>query len=164
MTTERRARALIVTESYWGNTAAVAEAVADGLRKAGTDTTVVAAADAPPVIGADITLVLIGAPTHNMSLPNPASRRIAASRGVDADHTGVQEWIGQLRVDGTPAIYAFDTHTSRFSGSAARAIIKLLRRRRISAEIGERFLVAGEPPALLDGELQRAARWADQLT
>lgn len=163
MTTEHLARALVVTESYWGNTAAIADVVADGLRNATIDTTVVAAADAPQVIGADVTLLLIGAPTHNMTLPNPASRRIAASRGVEAGRTGVQEWIGHLRLDGNPAIYAFDTHTSKFSGSAARAITKLLRRRRIGAELGECFLVAGEPPALVDGELQRAASWATQL-
>lgn len=164
MTTERQARALIVTESYWGNTAAVADAVADGLRNAAIDTRVLAAADAPHVIGADITLLMIGAPTHNMSLPNPGSRRVAASRGAEADRTGVQEWISQLRVDGSAAIYAFDTHTSKFSGSAARAITKLLRRRRISAEVGERFIVAGEPPALASGELQRAAGWAGELS
>ncbi len=164
MSTANQTRALVVVESYWGNTAAVANTAADGLRNAAVETTVVAAADAPPAIGAETTLLLIGAPTHNMSLPNPASRRIAASRGVEAGRSGVLEWLGELRLEGDPAIYAFDTHTSRFSGSAARTIVKLLGRRRISAEVGERFVVAGEPPALASGELQRAANWADQLS
>lgn len=163
MTTQQEARALIVVESYWGNTAALAEAMADGLRSASIDTTVVAAADAPRVVGTEITHLLIGAPTHNMSLPSPASRRMAATRGVEADRIGVREWIEELHLDGAPAIYAFDTHTSKYSGSASRAVTKLLRRRRIGVQGSGQFLVAGDPPALVSGELQRAVSWAAGL-
>lgn len=163
MIAEHRVRALIVTESYWGNTAAVSRALADGLGDTGVDTTLISAGDAPEAIDGEIALLLIGAPTHNMALPNPGSRRIAASRGVPAGGTGVREWIEGLRIEGDPAIFAFDTYTSRFSGSAARTIIKLLHRRRIDAELGERFLVTGEPPVLVDGGLQRASAWAAEL-
>lgn len=155
--------ALLVVESYWGNTAALATAVADALGAAGHAATVVPAAQAPQVVGAEVGLVLIGAPTHDMSLPNPASRRIAAGRGVAVAESGVREWLDRVEVRGTPRVLAFDTHVTGFSGSAARAIVKLLRKRRVRSEVGEQFIVAGETPALRDGELERASAWGRQL-
>lgn len=152
---------LVVVESYWGNTDAVARAVVDGLRSAGADAEIVGAAVAPVVIGAGAGLVLIGAPTHNMALPSPSSRRIAAQRGVPADRTGVREWIQSVRFEGTPLVLTFDTHVARFSGSAARDAAKRLRR--IQARVGERFVIAGEPPVLVEGELERARAWGARL-
>ncbi len=156
-------RALIVVESYWGNTATLARAVADALSAGGNEVDAVSAADAPLAVGAEVGLVLVGAPTHNMSLPSPSSRQIAAGRGVPAAGPGVREWIDRVELEGTPRILAFDTHVSPFSGSAARTIVKLLRKRRIRSEVGQAFIVAGETPTLRDGELDRASAWGRQL-
>lgn len=159
----RPAQVLIVVESYWGNTAAAASAVASALEVRGIGARVVAAEGAPDVLTDDIAVLLVGAPTHNLSLPGEASRRIAGGRGVPTPSSGVREWIGRVRIESSPATYAFDTHTSGFSGSAARAIVKRLRRRGVAAAVGERFLVTGEPPALRAGELDRARSWGQTL-
>ncbi len=123
----------------------------------------VSAQDAPEVVPATVALLLIGAPTHNMGLPGPSTRRIAATRGAPATGPGVAEWIDQVRLNGTPQILAFDTHVSGFSGSAAKAIRRRLRTRRIDARVGTGFLVAGEPPTLRPGETERATAWGAQL-
>ncbi|MGC3995948.1 MAG: flavodoxin/nitric oxide synthase [Propionicimonas sp.] len=155
--------ALVVRESCWGNTAAVADAIAEGLRDGGVDVTVVDAAGAPIGIDPAVRLVLIGAPTHNMRLPTAASRRSAAERGAPATGTGVAEWIARARFGTDAAVLTFDTHiASRFSGSAARHAAQLLRRS-ARARVGERFVVAGEPPRLTDGELDRARAWGGML-
>ncbi|MDQ7993242.1 MAG: flavodoxin domain-containing protein [Propionicimonas sp.] len=161
--TPRRPSALIVVESYWGNTAAIAAAVADGLRQAGVEPTLVDAADAPVSIGPETGLLLIGAPTHNMALPGPSSRRTAATRGAPADGPGVREWLERLRFEAAAVVYAFDTHTSKYSGSAAEDAVRRLRRSPARAQVGERFQIAGDPPVLREGELARAAAWGRQL-
>lgn len=87
----------------------------------------------------------------------------AATRVAPATGPGVAEWIDQVRLDGTPQILAFDTHVSGSSGSAAKAIRRRLRTRRIDARVGTGFLVAGEPPTLRPGETERATAWGAQL-
>ncbi|MFT4108896.1 flavodoxin family protein [Propionicimonas sp.] len=158
-----QASALVVVESYWGNTAAVASAVADGLRAGGVEVTVAGAADAPARVDPGIRLVLVGAPTHNMRLPSTPTRRQAAQRGAAVAAAGVAEWITTARFGANVTVLAFDTHVeSRFSGSAARHAAQLLRRTTV-ASVGERFVVAGEPPRLGDGELDRARAWGTRL-
>lgn len=157
------ARALIVVESSYGNTAAIAEAVAAGLRSAGVDVVVTSAAEAPPLHAFD--LICVGAPTHNMGLPSPASRAQAlARRGAAMPATGVAEWLAALpRLDGR-RVAAFDTAVpGMFSGSAAKKIDKALRSRRATVAERTSFTVTGNPPALTAGELDRARAWGEAL-
>lgn len=150
-------RALIIVESCFGSTAAAGEAIAAGLRESGADVTVLAADLAPPVIVADI--VVVGAPTHNLGLPNASTRREAERRGAKPVASGVREWLDRpASIDGR--IFAFATTTgSRFSGSAAAAIVKQLKRRRIAAQRGPNFTVADTAGPLAEGELERARDW-----
>lgn len=152
---------LIVVESSFGNTARIAEAVAAGLRSRGATVRVEDAAGAPAVAGHD--LVVVGAPTHNLGLPNAKSREQATEKGGHAPTAGVQEWLGALaRTDVRAA--AFDTAVAgRFSGSAAKRIDKLLRTKGAKVAARESFVVAGDPPALADGELARAEAWGAGL-
>ena len=88
---------LIVTESCFGNTRIVAEAIATGLRSGGaavTAVTVVDAATAPSLDGVD--LLLVGAPTHSMGLPSPATRGQAQAKGGRPPAAGVGEWLTSL--------------------------------------------------------------------
>ena len=86
---------LIIVESLFGNTLAVARAVAAGLTGRGADVTVLRCGEAPTHIPAEVSLLVAGAPTHNFHLPNRASRTQAAGRGAaQADVVGLAEWIG----------------------------------------------------------------------
>ena len=66
--------ALIVVESYFGNTRAIAEAVAAGLIEGGIEAQVVDVARAPSALPSDLDLLVLGA--H----PQPAP--------ADHDHAG----------------------------------------------------------------------------
>ena len=70
-------RALVVYESMYGNTRAVAGDIADGLR-AGYEVRVVPVAEATAerVAGAD--LLVVGGPTHMHGLSSASTRRTAA--------------------------------------------------------------------------------------
>ncbi|WEO78794.1 flavodoxin domain-containing protein [Cryobacterium sp. SO2] len=156
---------LIVIESCFGNTAQVAGAVATGLRSRGADVTVVdaASADAPAAEGVD--LLLLGAPTHNMGLPGPASRAQAAAKGGHPVSSGIAEWLELLPGQAGRRVATFDTVAGRgfFSGSAAKAIEKRLRRHSATVAGRESFLVGGTAGPLADGELARAELWGAAL-
>ncbi|WP_425387393.1 flavodoxin family protein [Embleya scabrispora] len=91
---EEKMRVLVVTESCFGNTSQVAEAIIEGLRSDGAAVEAVSADSVPSSLSAD--LVLVGAPTHNMGLPSSASRGQAAQKGGSAPSSGVREWIDRV--------------------------------------------------------------------
>ncbi|MEV4376647.1 flavodoxin domain-containing protein [Streptosporangium sp. NPDC049644] len=154
-------RVVVVTESCFGNTSQVAEAIIEGLRSGGATVEAVSADSAPPSLSAD--LVLVGAPTHNMGLPSSASRSQAAQKGGSAPSSGVREWIDRVdSVDGR--VIAFSTTTGGlFAGSASKAIVKAFKRHKIRAERGTDFTVMGTPGPLAGGELARAREWGRTL-
>lgn len=167
-------KALIVYESMYGNTRAVAEAVASGLSSAyETEIKPAAEASANDVGGAD--LLIVGGPTHVHGLARPSTRKAAAEAAASDDElaleqsaqgTGLREWFEHLgRGEGKRAA-AFDTRLSApplFTGRASLRIAKHLRK--------SAFETAGEPVSflvdkknhLLDGELKRAQDWGRQL-
>jgi len=163
-------RAVITFESIYGNTRALAEAVAEGLGSAG-DVTVVSHHEADPAVVAGAELVVVGAPTHMHSLPTSMSRKMAAHAseedgvpldpGATAD-PGIRSWLSEQSGDGRRAA-AFDTRADgrpALTGSAARGIAKRLRRRgfELIAE-PESFLVEDAEGPLAEGELERAREW-----
>lgn len=161
---------LVVTESCFGNTRTVAQALADALaeRPGAGPVTLVSADDTPLRLPAGVDLVLVGSPTHNLGMPTPASRRQAETTGAPAAAVGVREWVEGVTAD--PAapdvrVVTFDTAVKgAFSGSAAKAAAKVLRRRGFTgAERGPSFLVAGTAGPLVDGEVARARAWAAGL-
>jgi hypothetical protein len=163
-------RALVVYESMYGNTRAVAGGIADGLRASYEVRVVpVAGATAELVAGAD--LLVAGGPTHMHGLSSGSSRRMAAEAAAkdgselrldpDAGGPGLRDWLKDLdRRDGLAA--AFDTRINgvpAFTGRASRPIAKQLKRhgyRLVAAP--ESFLVTSQS-TLLDGEAARARRW-----
>jgi len=157
---------LIVVESLFGNTMTVARAVAAGLTDRGAAVTVLRCGEAPAAIPADVSLLLAGAPTHNLHLPNRASRTQAAGRGADpGEAAGLAEWIGAATPRKDLRVVTFDTTTGgAFTGSAAKAAAKLLRRRGFATpEQGPGFIVTGTPGPLRDGEEARARAWGAGL-
>ena len=167
-------RALIIYESMYGNTHAIAEAIARGLQP-GTDVTVVPVAGATPELLAAADLIVAGGPTHVHGMSRPATRKSAVDQtrkhdgqpalDADAEGPGLRDWFGSLdRMNGMAA--AFDTRLAgpaMFTGSAAKGIAKLLERHGFTliAE-AESFLVTGDNK-LRPGEEDRAKEWGQAL-
>jgi hypothetical protein len=152
----------------FGNTQAVAEAVAAGLRS-GVDVTLVAVRDAPLEVPDDIDLVVVGGPTHAFGMSRPSTRQSAVEQGADpqaVEHNGLREWIaGVVAHEGLPTA-AFDTRVAKphLPGSAAKAAERKLRHRGFKQLIHpESFYVTGTTGDLLDGELDRARAWGESL-
>ena len=156
---------LIVFESHFGNTSAVATAIASGFADAGVPVVVAHVEEAPDAIPTDVDLLLVGAPTHNMNLPTAATRTKAAElSGSAPGGRGVAEWLAGVQARPGLRVVAFDTTVpGGFSGSAAKGTVKLLGRRGIKAERGESFAVTKAPGPLRDGELERARSWGAGL-
>jgi flavodoxin len=143
-------KAVIYCASRSGNTRAVAEAIADGLRRQGA-VTVHALDGSRPDLPADADLVLVGGPTEGHGMA-PL----------------VLEFLDALPADALVerATAAFDTRLDwpRWaSGSAAAGIAKrltLLGARRVARPAS--FIVSMKPE-LLPGELDRARSWGSEL-
>ena len=158
--------AIVVYESMWGNTAAVARAVAEGL---GPDTPLLEVGDAPEKLPDDVDLLVVGGPTHAFSMSRPATRRDAVKQGAgtsNAEH-GIREWLDALPRSDRVAVATFDTKVAKvrhLPGSAARKAAKEVRRRHLGRVVDtESFYVEDSPGPLLAGELERARDWAAQL-
>jgi hypothetical protein len=161
-------RALVVYESMFGNTQAIASAVAQGL--AGRMTVdLVEVGEAPRSVDAD--LVVAGGPTHAFSMSRPNTRQSAAEqagdRGVISVGCGLREWLAEAGpgLRGT-RVATFDTKITKghLPGSAAKSAQKRLRRfgSRIVSP-AHNFTVQGTAGPLGDGELARARQWGVEL-
>jgi len=161
--------ALVVFESMFGNTKAVAEAIADGL-SAGIAVELLDVDAAPVSIDTHVGLLVVGGPTHAFGLSRPRTRDDAArqaGRAPVAAGIGLREWIAML-VSAPPglAVACFDTRSRRprLPGSAARAAAKRLQRRGFTlAALPESFWVTGTKGPLVDGELERGRLWGEKL-
>lgn len=159
-------RALVVVESSFGNTLAVAGAVAEGLQESVT-VDIRDAADAPLDLTDAADLLVVGGPTHAFGMSRPDTRRDAArqaGRPVPPE-PGVREWLEAAPVGIGPAA-AFDTRINKgwIPGSAARGIAKRLRL--LGGDLvaePESFRVVATPGPLAAGELDRAREWGRQL-
>jgi hypothetical protein len=156
-------QALVVFESMFGNTGAVAEAIADGLRT-GLTVEVVEVGSAPATLGEEVELLVVGGPTHAFGMSRPGTRADAVRQGAPAPSgPGLRDWVDQVATGSArPVVATFDTKVSRprLPGSAARAALSRLRRTGFRPLIpAENFYVDGTKGPLLDGELDRARHW-----
>lgn len=168
-------RALVVYESMFGSTRLLADAIAEVLERSGTFTVLTTAADAPRS-AAGFDLVVVGAPTHARTLPQPASRIEAAAWAADprralrlepyAHDRGVREWLAGLQIPDAPTRFAaFSTRVDIariLAGDAAVSISRSLRGLGVGGIEQECFLVSSSG-ALLFGEKLRAEQWADRM-
>lgn len=161
--------ALVIYESMFGNTEAIAQEVARGLSSR-LDVSMRETGQARHEVPDDVEIVVVGAPTHAMGLPRASSRRDAGTksdRPLVTQGDGLREWLAFAR-PGRPDVRAaaFDTRTAhpKLPGSAARAAARRLRRRGFEmAAPAKSFWVDGMTGPLVDGELQRARDWGERL-
>ena len=158
--------ALVVVESMWGNTRAVAEAVARGL---GEDVPVVDVDRAPAELPDDVDLLVVGGPTHAFSMSRSTTRHEAVQRGARGaqEEQGIREWLDQLEPSDHIEVATFDTRVAkvrRLPGSAARSAGKEVRRHHLGRLIAtQSYYVNDMQGPLLDGELDRAQEWGRHL-
>ena len=159
-------KAIVVYESYWGNTASVAKAIAEGIG-AGARALTTTDATAEIIAGAD--LIVAGSPVIAFSLPNEKMResiRIKPGKGPtppDLSHPSLQSWMAGL-AKGHGRFAAFETRVKLSPGGATPKIIRGLEEAGYTP-IGEahRFIVKGKFGPLHDGELDRARQWGAEL-
>ena len=158
-------RALVVYESSWGNTKAVAEAVAQGLGGA----SVVEVSEVGEVRWDELDLLVAGGPTHAFSMSRPSTRRDAHNQGASGgpDERGLREWLSALPAELPVPVATFDTRATmvrNLPGSAAKAAVKELRRHHHGRVIDRcSFYVEDSAGPLADGELERAVAWGAEL-
>ncbi len=167
-----RGRALVIHESMFGNTAAVADAVAGALHETGFAVDVVPISSAPPAAELAVDLVLLGAPTHALSLSRASTREDAVRQGAPAERaaTGLREWLTDARnhpPTNTTAAAVFDTRSAgarHLPGSAARKAARLAKSAGFRPVLPPHSShVEGISGPLLDGELDRARAWASEV-
>jgi flavorubredoxin len=158
--------AVVVYESLWGNTAAVARAIAEGI---GGQARAMSTAEATEQVVVDADLIVCGAPLLGFNLPTDDIRKgIATNPGnppapPDLSHPSMHSWLaGLANQHGVGA--AFETRIWWSPGSATKPIENGLRAagRQVDTR-GERFVVAGKYGPLKDGELDRARTWGRRL-
>jgi hypothetical protein len=160
-------RTVIIYETLYGNTREVAEELARVGREHG-EVLLVPAEEAGRELTDDADLLLIGGPTHLHGLSWKATRQVGVSMterrpGIDAPGPGLRDWFHRVgRVDGTPAA-AFDTRTDGpefLTGRASLGISRRLRHHGFVEVAAPKSFVVDADNVLLDGEVERAGRWA----
>src|SRR3954452_12690504 len=162
-------RALVVYESMFGNTEEVAHAVGKGLA-AHLEVQVTEVAKAQSPVTELVDLIVVGGPTHPVSMSRPESREEAVHRGATHGSTdlGIREWLASLHHgQHSERVATFDTRVTRarrLPGSAARKAARAARKDGYpSAGKPESFFVEGTSGPLSPGELDRAVVWGDLL-
>ena len=162
---------VVVYESIYGNTRAIAEAIAEGLGGAEV-IPVHAAADA----ALDADLLVVGGPTHMHGLTTTRSRQMAAEAVREdggahiepgaTDEPGLRAWLRDVPHRRGADAAAFDTRLDNspwLTGVASRGIAKRLRARGYDVLSSQSFLVEDSEGPLEEGELERARAWGAEL-
>jgi hypothetical protein len=159
-------KAFVVYESLWGNTAAVARAIAEGIG-AGARALATDEAGADELAGPD--LVVAGAPVLGFRLATDEMRTSVAGSEADAlappdlAHPSLRSWLAGLP-RGTGSCAAFETRIWWSPRGATGDIERGFASAgyRVAAK-AEKFIVKDKYGPLKEGELERARRWGAEL-
>ena len=167
-------RAVVVYESMYGNTRAVAEAIGEGLGVV-HEVTVVPVGHAGPEVIDGAQLLVVGGPTHIHGMTRPRSREAAAEAAHKpgstvvledgAEGPGVREWLAALGHRNMLAA-AFDTRMNgpaAFTGRASKGITRELSRADVHLMGRPQSFLVTKENSLEPGELTRARRWGEEL-
>lgn len=162
-------KALVIYESMFGNTAAVAQAIGDGLG-ATMQVELREVHDASGELPDDVDLLVVGGPTHALSMSRPKTREEAVSQGgsVGRADFGLRDWLSSPPdTSRGRAMVTFDTRMAKarhFPGSAAKSAARAARKRGFSiAAPPESFYVVDTAGPLVEGEAERATDWGRVL-
>lgn len=165
---------MVVYQSLWGNTAAVARAIAEGI---GPATRVGHTGEITPDVAGSATLLVVGAPVHALSLPTARSVKGVAARLVppgeiapDVGQPLMTDWLAALPYGEAPSA-AFDTRLPGILGKGGTSTLERLlksRGRRL-VDRGAGFIVVNpreiqhHSSMLREGELANAIEWGAYL-
>lgn len=159
-------KAVVVYESLWGNTAAIARAIAEGI---GPDARALSTGDATEAVIADADLIVAGAPVIGFRLPSDQARRdilkteLRAPAPPDLSHPSMRSWLAALP-HGHGQSAAFETRIWWSPGGATGAIERGLQEAGYAPVAkAQRFVVQDKYGPLRDGELEHARRWGAEL-
>ncbi len=162
-------RSVVIYESMWGNTAAIAQTIARQLDRFG-DVCLVSVLEANSRVAEGADLVIVGGPTHVHGMSRPSSRLSSAETEAipgAATGPGVREWLHDLPDGDGMWAAAFDTRIDKprwLVGAASVGIAKRLRKRGYKMIVApESFLVTDSEGPLKSGEIERADAWTDQI-
>jgi hypothetical protein len=163
-------RALVVYESMYGNTHAVAVDIAAGLR-ATHEVTLVPVTRASRELVAVADLIVAGSPTHLHGMPTASSRRMAVETArkkasglivdPDADSPGLRAWLEGLNAENALAA-SFDTRLSGvpvITGRASWGIAHLLSSHGCHLLVPPESFLVSKQNTLLKGETAHARAW-----
>ena len=158
-------KALVVYESLWGNTAAIARAIAEGL---GPEAKAMSTAEATPQALAGADLIVAGSPLFAFQLPTDKIRETIRSKAAtfptppDLSHPPLRTWLETVPA-GQGRAAAFETRIWWSPGGALGSILKALKKAGYGSAGSKRFRVAGMYGPLKAGELERAREWGQRL-
>jgi flavorubredoxin len=159
-------KAIVVYESHWGNTAAVAKAVAEGI---GSGAKALSTAEASAAATAGAGLIVAGAPVFAFSLPTEmqleriGANTIRTGKAPDVSQPAMRAWLNQLPA-AKGRFAAFETRLWWSPGGATGGIEKGLVRAGYTRLVkAQRFIVEGKEGPLRAGELEKAKAWGAQL-
>jgi len=171
-------RAVVVYESMFGNTHAIADAVGKGLAQGlepVQDVVVVSVAEAGREQVGDTDLLVVGGPTHFHGMSRTGTRKGAAATAKnpkndlvldrDAQGPGVRDWLRSLGHDHTK-FAAFDTRfkgPAVLRGRASKPISQKLRRHGFEMVAKPESFFVTMKNHLEPGEEARAQEWGKRL-
>ena len=167
-------KAIVVYESYWGNTASVAQAIAEGL---GEGAKAMSTAEAKAEALAGVGLIVAGSPIVAFSLPSEKTRNDMAAKPdkkapspPDLSHPSIRTWLVALPQAGASGggaavrAAAFETGFKLSPGGSAGKILRMLEEKGYQpAAKKQRFLVKTSYGPMKEGELDRAKAWGAEL-
>jgi sulfite reductase alpha subunit-like flavoprotein len=172
---EQQMDAVVLYESWFGNTRRVAERIAEGLRAADVQAQVcrIDQVDSNAVDTAD--LIVIGGPTHAHSISNAATRIEARHWAEDPDKQltldtdpstpGLREWL-EAAGPSARRFAAFSTRADLaelLSGSAAHSIRRRLHKKGWTVFSPDESFIVPVSGDVVEEQLQRAESWGRLL-
>jgi hypothetical protein len=154
-------QAVVVYESHWGNTEAVARAIAEGF---GPEAVALTTNQAGAAVIAGVDLIVAGAPVMGFRLPTEEMiEGLRSERGADISNAPMRAWLDRLP-KGSGTYAAFETRVWWSPGGATGAISRALEAagyRPIAK--GHRFIVEDKDGPLREGQLEKAHQWGVDL-
>ncbi|MET4591424.1 flavodoxin domain-containing protein [Arthrobacter sp. 754] len=168
-------KAAIVYESLYGNTHAVANAIAEGLKDA-VEPQVMSVEEAERTDPTSTDLLVVGGPTHVHGMSRKPMWEAAVKDALEhpekglvpdasSDGPGLRAWFASLdKAQGKAA--AFDTRlqgNQLLTGHASKGIAKRLRQHGLELVAEPASFLVDDTNQLLPGELDRAREWGKML-
>ena len=152
---------LLIYDSVHGNTEQIAKTIGNALR-ARNEIRVLRVSDAKPTDLANLNLLIVGSPTHQFRASPAMKKFLGGIRKRELKDIGVAAFDTRLGMDDLPSPI-LPPFVKIFGYSAKPIADALVSKGGKLIASPEGFFVTGMEGPLKDGELARAARWAEQV-